>query len=112
MYSKGASSVISRRPTATSSGNMLEMQNCSPPHTHRKRKGRRRGPPICVPSGDCNAGEAVDSRGDRGHSVRGSTTPSLTGATDGSTVLQLNVIFMVIYLKGPGLDFSCLSVLV
>lgn len=38
MYSKGASSVISRQPAATSSGNMLEMQNCSPPHTHAKER--------------------------------------------------------------------------
>ena len=53
-------------PAVTSSGNMLEMQNCSPPHSYCKRHGRGRGPTICVPSGDCSAGEAVDSRGDQG----------------------------------------------
>ena len=52
-------------PAVTASGNMLEMQNCSPPHTYCKRHGRGRGPTICVPSGDCNAGEAVDCRGDQ-----------------------------------------------
>ena len=41
----------------------------------------------------------------RGHAVCGSTTPSPTVATDGITVLELNVILVVRNLKDPGLYF-------